>query len=182
MFIDLSKTDENHLHQAAVILLEAARGIAPQAWPTLEAARREVDECLNLEYLVLGYVEGEDLRGWIGLRPMYGTITWELHPLMVTPSRQGRGIGRKLMQEMERVARARGIRTIVLGTDDELGKTSLSRQDLFAGDIPEAIRNIKNLSHHPFEFYQKCGYRIVGVIPDANGPGKPDIIMAKRLD
>jgi len=25
------------------------------------------------------------------------------------------------------------------------------------------------------------GYAIVGVIPDANGPGKPDIIMAKRM-
>jgi aminoglycoside 6'-N-acetyltransferase I len=34
---------------------------------------------------------------------------------------------------------------------------------------------------HPYEFYQKLGYVIVGVIPDANGPGKPDILMAKSL-
>jgi hypothetical protein len=32
------------------------------------------------------------------------------------------------------------------------------------------------------EFYQKLGYVIVGVIPDANGFGKPDIFMAKRLE
>jgi len=33
----------------------------------------------------------------------------------------------------------------------------------------------------PFEFYQKCGFVIVGVVPDANGLGKPDILMAKRV-
>ena len=45
----------------------------------------------------------------------------------------------------------------------------------------EKIREIKNYSGHPYEFYQKCGYQIVGVLPDVNGPGKPDIFMAKRL-
>jgi len=29
--------------------------------------------------------------------------------------------------------------------------------------------------------YQKCGFVIVGVVPDANGLGKPDILMAKRI-
>jgi aminoglycoside 6'-N-acetyltransferase I len=31
------------------------------------------------------------------------------------------------------------------------------------------------------EFYRKLGFVIVGVVPDANGPGKPDILMAKRV-
>ena len=43
------------------------------------------------------------------------------------------------------------------------------------------IGGIQNYSGHPYEFYQKCGYQIVGVLPDVNGPGKPDIFMAKRL-
>jgi aminoglycoside 6'-N-acetyltransferase I len=30
--------------------------------------------------------------------------------------------------------------------------------------------------------YGKVGYYVVGVVPDANGFGKPDILMAKRLD
>jgi aminoglycoside 6'-N-acetyltransferase I len=37
------------------------------------------------------------------------------------------------------------------------------------------------LRGHPYEFYQKMGFAIVGVMPDANGIGKPDIYMAKRL-
>lgn len=58
--------------------------------------------------------------------------------------------------------------------------TSLSGKDLYA-NAWEHISNIKNLRSHPYEFYQKMGYAIVGVIPDANGPGKPDIIMAKKI-
>ena len=34
---------------------------------------------------------------------------------------------------------------------------------------------------HPAGFYMRQGFEIVGLIPDANGPGKPDILMAKRV-
>jgi aminoglycoside 6'-N-acetyltransferase I len=39
----------------------------------------------------------------------------------------------------------------------------------------------KRLVVHPYEFYKKVGFTIVGVLPDANGFGKPDIFMAKRV-
>jgi aminoglycoside 6'-N-acetyltransferase I len=48
-------------------------------------------------------------------------------------------------------------------------------------NVWEHVRNITNLRDHPYEFYQKLGYVIVGVIPDANGFGQPNIFMAKRL-
>jgi hypothetical protein len=32
---------------------------------------------------------------------------------------------------------------------------------------------------HPFEFYRKVGFVIVGLLPDANGYGKPDIFARK---
>ena len=69
---------------------------------------------------------------------------------------------------------------LYLGTDDEFFQTSLSQGDLFE-DTFEKIQNIRNLARHPYEFYQKQGFQIVGVLPDANGPGKPDIWMAKRV-
>ncbi|HQY94322.1 MAG: hypothetical protein WAU00_01310 [Caldilinea sp.] len=46
----------------------------------------------------------------------------------------------------------------------------------------EHIANIGNRRGHPYTFYQKCGFAIVGVVPDANGLGKPDILMAKRVN
>jgi len=42
-------------------------------------------------------------------------------------------------------------------------------------------RRIRNLRRHPYGFYQKLGFALVGVLPDANGPGRPDIFMAKRV-
>jgi aminoglycoside 6'-N-acetyltransferase I len=48
--------------------------------------------------------------------------------------------------------------------------------------LPEKIANIQNYKGHPYEFYLKCGYTITGVMPDANGRGKPDIIMGKRVE
>ena len=69
---------------------------------------------------------------------------------------------------------------VYLGTDDKRGQTSIADIDLF----PDALRlaaNIRNLRGHPYEFYQKQGYTIVGVLPDANGFGRPDIFMAKRI-
>jgi aminoglycoside 6'-N-acetyltransferase I len=40
---------------------------------------------------------------------------------------------------------------------------------------------LENRRGHPFTFYRKQGFVLVGVIPDANGFGKPDILMAKRV-
>jgi aminoglycoside 6'-N-acetyltransferase I len=47
--------------------------------------------------------------------------------------------------------------------------------------VLENLSNIKNLRRHPFESYQKSGFVLTGVIPDANGFGKPDILMCKRV-
>ena len=89
-------------------------------------------------------------------------------------------MGRALVAALEEECAKRGCLTLYLGTDDEFFQTSLSQGDLFE-DTFRKIEHIQNLRSHPYEFYQKQGFQIVGVLPDANGPGKPDIFMAKRV-
>ena len=47
--------------------------------------------------------------------------------------------------------------------------------------ILDRLLEIKNLREHSIEFYQKLGFVITGVIPGADGLGKPDIFMAKQV-
>lgn len=123
--------------------------------------------------------EGEVL-GFVGAIPQYGCTGWELHPLVVKKEAQFGGLGTLLVQALEEQVSRRGGVTIYLGTDDEFGQTSLSGVDLYDG-LWDKVAGVSNPGRHPYEFYIKNGYAIVGVIPDANGPGKPDIIMAKRV-
>ena len=169
------------IQQAAALLVAAFRQHWPNAWPDLNAATEEVHGCLDSDKLCLAAMDGDGrVLGWIGAQPAYGVTGWELHPLAVDPARQGEGIGRALVASLEAAVRARGGVTLFLGSDDEDGMTSLASLDLYP-DIARHIQSIRNLKRHPFEFYQKQVYVIAGVIPDANGIGKPDILMAKRL-
>jgi aminoglycoside 6'-N-acetyltransferase I len=90
------------------------------------------------------------------------------------------GVGRALVADLEERVRKRGGITVRLGSDDVSNQTTLSGVDLYT-NVCEHISNVRNLRRHPYEFYQKLGYTIVGVMPDANGIGKPDIYMAKRV-
>ena len=75
----------------------------------------------------------------------------------------------------------RGGLTLWLGSDDEIDETTVSGVDLYE-DVPGAIRDLAVIrGEHPCEFYRRLGFRVVGLMPDANGPGKPDIFFAKRV-
>jgi aminoglycoside 6'-N-acetyltransferase I len=177
----LREFEDGLIRQAAQLLVDAFREHWPDAWPTLEDGVVEVHEMLNSERIFRAAVDNEGhLLGVIGGIPEYEGKVWELHPLAVQPSMQGRGIGRALVEDFEEQVRQRGGLTIMLGTDDEDNMTSLSNVDLYE-DTWEKIRNIQNLKNHPFTFYQKLGYVIIGVMPDANGRGKPDIYMGRRV-
>ncbi len=170
---DLTRSEEKPAAQMLMDLL-------PTGWPTWEKAIREVREALGRGRIRRAAFEGRELVGWIGGQDMVPGHVIELHPLVVRADRQRRGIGRALVADFEDCARARGAHTLFLGTDDEQGQTNLGGVDLFPDPLAR-LAQLADVGGHPFVFYRKCGYTVVGVMPDANGAGKPDIWMAKRI-
>lgn len=179
--VDLRSGDESAICQVAALLVEGFATNWPGSWPDLESALEEVRESFQVGRISrVALDEDRTVLGWVGGISHYRGHVWELHPLVVRVSQQGQGIGRALVADLEERVKERGGLTITLGTDDVTQQTSLSGINLFP-HVWEHITHIKNLKRHPYEFYQKLGYVIVGVMPDANGLGKPDILMAKSI-
>ncbi len=178
--LDLT-SDRSDLVNGAAALLHDAFHDRTAGWHDPDAARQEVLESLKEGRISRVAVdESDSVVGWIGGIPTYSGHVWEIHPLVVTAQHRRRGVGRALVRDLENIVSRKGALTLWAGSDDENNETSLSAVDLYA-DLPGAIRDIRNLKGHPFEFYLRLGFRIVGVMPDANGIGKPDIFLAKRV-
>ncbi|HHW72278.1 MAG TPA: GNAT family N-acetyltransferase [Firmicutes bacterium] len=177
----LQRDDEKHIYQAAQLLVEGFRENWPEAWPDLQSALDEVHELLVEDRICrIALDEGDDVVGWIGAISSYGGRVWELHPLVVDAGHRRRGIGAMLVRDLEEQVRLRGGITLYAASDDENDMTSLSGVDLYDG-LLDRLKNIQDRKGHPYQFYQKVGFQLVGVIPDANGLGKPDILLAKRV-
>lgn len=113
------------------MLIEGFREGAPEAFPDLQTAIAEVRESFAANRITrLAVDDHAEAVGWIGGIRLYQGHTWELHPLVVRPDKQGRGIGRALVRDFEQRVVERGGRTIFLGTDDEQGRTSIGGVDL----------------------------------------------------
>lgn len=168
---------KQHFKEASVILSKEL----PLGWSTPKEALRDIISITkNKNANLVGCFIDERLVGFVGYLKSYPTA-FELHPLVVAKDYQGRGIGRLLVEQIEKLALDNGALTLYLGTDDEgeQPRTSLANKDLFL-DTLEHIAAFQG-GTHPSTFYQKLGYTIVGVIPDANGLGRPDIYMSKKL-
>ncbi len=174
----IHKHPESILEQAAVLLVHEFDG--PSGWPNLELACNEVATVLR-EGFALAMLDKDVLLGWVGGLPEYSGRVWELHPMVVRREHRRQGIGRQLAVAFEAEARKRGGLTATLGTDDDSGMTSLSGINLFDG-VAHHISALRDLGRgHPFLFYRRLGYVVTGVMPDANGRGRPDIYMSKSL-
>jgi aminoglycoside 6'-N-acetyltransferase I len=176
--VDLEEQPAGIFDQAARMLVDEF--VEPRGWPTIEKAREEVAAVIRDGFARVAI--GDDLvLGWIGGLPEYHGRVWELHPLVVRSDRRLRGIGRALVASFEQEAARRGALTATLGTDDDSAMTSLAHTCLY-DDVPRHIAGMLDLGRsHPFLFYRKLGYVVTGVMPDANGRGKPDIYMSKAL-
>jgi aminoglycoside 6'-N-acetyltransferase I len=179
--VDLHPDDDALIQQVAQLLVEAFAYI-PDTLATPDRAQDEVHESFGPKRISrVALDENGSAVGWVGGIEQYDGYVYELHPLAVKPSQQRRGIGTALVRDFEEQVRQRGALTVYLGTDDEFGGTTLYGADVYPNVI-EHIAGIRNLKNHPYEFYEKCGYVLVGILPDANGFGKPDIFMAKRVE
>jgi aminoglycoside 6'-N-acetyltransferase I len=97
------------------------------------------------------------------------------------PDYQRRGVGSALLARLEARARDDGILTLFLGSDDDYGGTNLHGRDLWPDVLGHAATAAATPHGHALTFYRRHGYQIVGVLPDVNGRGRPDILLAKRL-
>lgn len=175
---DLEAGDDATIQQAAGIALAAFNHIP--FCDTLEEAGSEVREALEPGKICLvAHDEAGEMLGWIGGMHNYAQV-WELHPLAVHPQKQKQGVGRALVLALEERIAAVGGMTITLGTDDEFGGTNLYGRELYP-DVLSAAQTLASVNDHPFIFYQKVGFVVTGLVPDANGFGKPDILMCKRV-
>jgi aminoglycoside 6'-N-acetyltransferase I len=164
---------------AADILMLALAHV-PSAYHTVEDATAEVAKFGEEDRLGFAALEGDTLLGWIGAIQTY-SHGWELHPLVVDPDHHRRGIGTLLIRALEERARKDGVLTLYLGTDDDYGGTTLYGRELYP-DPTDALRTVAPAGRgHPFFFYRKMGFVPAGVLPDVNGRGRPDLLMAKRL-
>jgi aminoglycoside 6'-N-acetyltransferase I len=166
--------------EGAARLLNAA--FAPLGvWTTIAEARQEVLDSIAPDRVSRVAVSSDgSVLGWIGAIREYDGLVWQLHPIVVDEAQRRRGVGRALVLDLESLLSSRGALTLWAGSDDLAGETSLGEIDLYAA-LPQAFSEVRSWGCHPLPFYRRLGFQVIGVMPDANGPGRPDILLGKRL-
>jgi len=178
--VDFATLTTHQLAAAARVLREALAHVI-SGYQSPGDAEDEVETLRNEpEWLGFAALEQDALIGWIGAMRTY-SHGWELHPLVVDPPHQRRGVGSALLAQLESRARAEGVITLYVGSDDDYGGTNLFGRDVFPNVLGHAVSIEPAGRGHPVTFYRRHGYQIVGLLPDVSGPGRPDILMAKRL-
>ncbi len=174
----LADLDDAMLTRLGETLWRAMKDL-PKSYSNRDAAIEEAFRFRDDDRLIIVAMQGDELAGWIGAI-MHTPHMWELHPLCVEPAHHGRGVGRMLVEALEREAADAGVGAIWLGTEDETGATNLFGVDIMPDPLM-ALQGLELKSRHPIAFYAKLGYVVCGALPDASGPGMHDFLMAKRI-
>jgi aminoglycoside 6'-N-acetyltransferase I len=176
---DLSATDSASTEDAAKLLQAAFAPLG--VWTTLTEARQEVLDSLGADRVsrVARSIAGAVI-GWIGAIREYDGLVWQLHPLVVDAAQRRHGVGRALVMDLEAILTARGGLTLWAGSDDLAGETTLGGVDLYSA-LPDAFSAVHSWGNHPLPFYRRLGFHVIGVMPDANGLGRSDIFLGKKL-
>ena len=169
------------INELAHLTYLAFKAHAPNWLPSETDAKRQVLRATESDRIsqVLLSPDATPI-GWIGVIPIHHGRIWEIHPLAVSPTKQRQGYGSMLVREVERLASERGVLGLMAGTSDETGATPLYGIDLYQNPFA-VLSKLTGAEHHPVTFWRKIGFTIVGVVPDAEGRGKPAISLAKRI-
>jgi aminoglycoside 6'-N-acetyltransferase I len=176
---DLNAADDARIEGAARLLHAAFSPLG--VWTTMAEARQEVVESISPDRVSRVALDNDGaVVGWIGAIREYDGLVWQLHPIVVDETRRRHGIGRALVLDLETILTRRGALTLWAGSDDLSEETSLGGIDLYSA-LPRAFDAVSSWGRHPLPFYRRLGFHVIGVMPDANGPGRPDIFLGKRL-
>lgn len=176
----LENEEEDIRIRVAEMLVAGFSDMSPDSWPNLKLAIAEVEESFGAGRMSFVALEGRRPVGWIAAIRQYNGHTYEIHPLVVHNDHRKSGVGAALIAELEQRVADTGAITLWLATDDETGMTSIFGKELYPDPLSK-LKEITNRRSHPYEFYLKLGFSLCGVLPDANGLGKHDIFMAKRV-
>jgi GNAT superfamily N-acetyltransferase len=110
------------------------------------------------EYFFVFAMQGDDTIGYACYGPIGCTIgSIDLYWIVVDPAAQGRGVGRGLVTEVERLCRTQGSRKIYIETSDK----------------PQYAPTR--------EFYLRCGYKIDALQKDFYDDGDDKLVLVKDL-
>ncbi|MGH7459931.1 MAG: GNAT family N-acetyltransferase [Longimicrobiales bacterium] len=111
------------------------------------------------DYTALGaFTRSGELLGYVCYGATPCTLgTWDLYWIAVSPSTQGRGVGSRLLQEVERRLALQDARLVIIETS--------------------------SLPHYAptRTFYERRGYQVVARVPDFYAQGDDRLIFAKRI-
>ncbi len=176
--VDLDLEDTAQVDRLARMTFEAFQEHAPDWVPTIDLALNKVKATGKPGRFGRVILQQGQACGWIGV--IKGQHIWEIHPIAVAIERQNKGLGRLLVEDVARIAKDAGALTLFAGTSDETGTTNIFNVDLYASPV-QAINDLEATGRNPFEFWLSVGFAIVGVMPDAEGLGKPGIHLARRV-
>ncbi len=174
---DLVPQNAERLKATSLMLFEGFREYWPGIYPSQANAMGEVRASLEEGRISrVAVLPNGELRGWVAAASRNSGYVWELHPMVVDRAFRRQGVGRALVEDLVGQLKARGGLTIWLSTGGKAAGTTLGGVELFPGVI-DHLKDVQGLHEPPFEFYQEVGFEIIGVMPNASGPGKPDIYM-----
>ncbi len=118
--------------------------------------------------------------GWLRMEHFRGQVSAEVKLVAVHPARRRQGVGCTLVMAAEERMRASGCVTMLATVGDTRGRTNLYGVDV-TEDAPRLLADFSCHADHPAGFFLQIGYRLVGLLPDAYGPGKHDLTLARRI-